>query len=429
MGSWTEHVVWWHVYPLGFLGAEQSAPAGAGTRHRLPNLVGWLDYLVQLGANGLALGPVFASETHGYDTIDHLRIDPRLGDEADLDALLSAGRERGVRVLLDGVFNHVGRSHPRFVAALEHGPDSPEGRWFRWNERGEPVGFEGHGALVTLNHDNPEVAEHVADVMIHWLDRGASGWRLDAAYAVPPEFWRRVLPRVRERHPDAWFLGEMIHGDYADYVERSGLDSVTQYELWKSVWSSLRDGNLFELEWTLRRHSELLSHFLPYTFVGNHDVTRIASTLPADALEAALALLFVLPGIPSVYYGDERGMRGVKEDRAGGDDAVRPAYPATPDELPAEGEHLLDLHRRLIGLRRRHAWLTRAEVRVEDLANESATIVAGERGGAGRVVLVLNLGRTPIPAPAAEGMRVDVSSTGGAIGSAVPPRGWAIYTR
>jgi glycosidase len=163
--------------------------------------------------------------------------------------------------------------------------------------------------------------------------------------------------------------------------------------------------------------------------VGNHDVTRIASTLPADALEAALALLFVLPGIPSVYYGDERGMRGVKEDRAGGDDAVRPAYPATPDELPAEGEHLLDLHRRLVGLRRRHAWLTRAEVRVEDLANESATIVAGERGGAGRVVLVLNLGRTPIPAPAAEGMRVDVSSTGGGIGSAVPPRGWAIYTR
>jgi len=428
MGSWTEHVVWWHVYPLGFLGAEQTARTAAESEHRLPVLVDWLDYLVQLGANGLALGPVFASETHGYDTVDHLRIDPRLGDDADMDALFAAARSRGVRVLLDGVFNHVGRSHPRFRAALEHGRESAEGAWFRWDDRGEPVAFEGHGALVTLNHDNPEVADHVADVMIHWLDRGASGWRLDAAYAVPPEFWRRVLPRVRERHPDAWFLGEMIHGDYADYVERSGLDSVTQYELWKSMWSSLRDGNLFELEWTLRRHAELLPRFLPYTFVGNHDVTRIASTLPPDALTAAIALLFVLPGIPSVYYGDERGMRGVKEDRAGGDDAVRPAYPAGPDALPADGEPLLDVHRRLIGLRRRHPWLTRADVRVEDLANESATIVATEPGGPGRVVLVLNLGSVAVRASRAGGLRVDVSSTGGDIGSTVPARSWAVYT-
>jgi cyclomaltodextrinase len=427
MASWTEHAIWWHVYPLGFLGAEQSAGADEDVRHRLPTLVDWLDYLVQLGANGLALGPVFASETHGYDTVDHLRIDPRLGDDADLDALLAAAGERGVRVLLDGVFNHVGRSHARFVAALEHGPDSADGRWFRWDDGGQPIGFEGHGALVTLNHDNPEVADHVADVMIHWLDRGAAGWRLDAAYAVPPEFWRRVLPRVRERHPDAWFLGEMIHGDYADYVERSGIDSVTQYELWKSVWSSLRDRNLFELEWTLRRHAELLPRFLPYTFVGNHDVTRIASTLPSDTLPAALALLFVLPGIPSVYYGDERGMLGVKEDRAGGDDAVRPAYPADPAGLSDKGEGLLDLHRRLIGLRRRHAWLARAEVRVEDLTNESATIVATERGGPGRVLLALNLGSTGVPAPRSEGLALEVSSTGGDPGATVPPHGWAIY--
>ena len=174
--------------------------------------------------------------------------------------------------------------------------------------------------------------------MTHWLDRGADGWRLDAAYAVPPSFWAQVLPQVRERHPEAYVVGEVIHGDYARVVTESGIDAVTQYELWKAVWSSLNDGNLHELAHALGRHDGFLDTFVPLTFVGNHDVTRIASRLTDPRhLPHALAVLFTVGGTPSVYAGDEQAFTGVKEDRAGGDDAVRPPFPETPAGLAPFG--------------------------------------------------------------------------------------------
>src|SRR5690606_33813042 len=265
--DWVRHAVLWHLYPLGFLGAERTrAEAGDEVRHRLPALEPWLDHAVELGASGLLLGPVFASSTHGYDTTDHLSVDPRLGDEDDLVALFAAAHERGLRVVLDGVFNHVGQDFPVFRRALAEGPASPAARWFRlhWPAPAAPDGggppthddFEGHAALVALNHAEPAVAEYVEQAMSYWLDRGADGWRLDAAYAVPPSFWRPVLERVRARHPEAYVFGEVIHGDYAAIVEESGMDAVTQYELWKAVWSSLNDRNAWELEHALRRHAE-----------------------------------------------------------------------------------------------------------------------------------------------------------------------------
>jgi cyclomaltodextrinase len=395
--GWTDHVIWWQVYPLGFVGAERTAPpAGAAPVHRLDRLEAWLDYAIELGCDGLALGPVFAAETHGYDTVDHFRIDPRLGDAEDFDKLVSAAHARGLRVLLDGVFHHVGRGFPRFAEAT--GPDSPAGRWFRWRD-GRPEVFEGHEHLVALDHSEPAVAEYVTRVLRHWLDRGADGWRLDAAYAVPPEFWRRVLPEVRAAHPDAWFVGEVIHGDYPAYVRDGGLDSVTQYELWKAIWSSLRDRNFFELAWALDRHNALLEEFVPMTFTGNHDVTRLASTLDEPAhLAHAVALLCLLGGVPSVYAGDEQAFRGVKEDRAGGDDAIRPEFPATPAGLAPHGWDTYRLHQRLLGLRRRHPWLTRSRSRIEHLTNQAVAIRAVPPAGPG-LLLLLNLGDEPYRFP------------------------------
>ncbi|MEU4190373.1 alpha-amylase family protein [Kribbella sp. NPDC026611] len=366
---WADHAIWWQVYPLGFTGAEPTAQRAV--TQRLPQLENWLDYLVELGCSGLLLGPVFASETHGYDTIDHFQIDPRLGDDADFDRLVAKAHARGIRVALDGVFNHVARSFA--------GPHE----WFRGTDT-----FEGHEHLVALDHSRPEVAQYVGDVLKHWLARGVDAWRLDAAYAVPAEFWRSVLPRAE--YPDAWYFGEVIHGDYAGYVAKSGLDSITQYELWKAIWSSLNDGNFFELSYALGRHNALLDTFVPQTFVGNHDVTRIATKLTDDRhLGHALAILFLVAGIPSVYAGDEQAFRGLKEDRAGGDDAIRPAFPPTPDKLAPDGRPTYRLHQDLIGLRRRNAWLTRARTTVEHLTNQTLALRSTHDDAS--VLLLLNV--------------------------------------
>src|ERR1700712_2319965 len=388
MPEWVQDAVWWHVYPLGFVGAERDAPADGAVTPRLGTLTGWLDYAVELGANGLALGPGFAASTHGYDTIDHSRIDPRLGDDAAFDALVAAAHDRGLRVLLDGVFNHVGREHPAFRAVLEQGPAAPTADWFRlrWPDGpdAEPQydTFEGHGQLVALEHSTPAVADWVTDVMTSWLDRGADGWRLDAAYAVPPSFWTTVLPRVRERHPDAYVVGEVIHGDYARVVAESGMDAVTQYELWKAIWSSLNDGNLHELAHALGRHDGFLDSFVPLTFVGNHDVTRIASRLTDPAnLPHALVVLFTVGGTPSVYAGDEEAFTGVKEAGAGGDAAVRPPFPDGPDELAPYGWPTYRLHQELIGVRRRHRWLHRARTTVLHRDNRQLSYAAAADGG------------------------------------------------
>jgi cyclomaltodextrinase / maltogenic alpha-amylase / neopullulanase len=287
--TWARPATWYHLYPLGFLEAEPRNPsplaADIPVRHRLRALEPWLDYLVDLGVHGLLLGPVFASESHGYDTVDYFRVDPRLGDEDDLIRLCDACHRRGLRVLLDGVFNHVARSFPPFADVLAHRAESRYAGWFRLDfETPGPDGFayetfEGHRQLVALNHAEPAVLELATAVACHWLERGADGLRLDAAYAVPPTFWAAFARQVRARCPDACLLGEVIHGDYARFVRESTLDAVTQYELWKAIWSALSDRNLFELAHALGRHQGFLDVFQPLTFVGNHDVTRIASQL------------------------------------------------------------------------------------------------------------------------------------------------------
>ncbi|MBA8794655.1 glycosidase [Friedmanniella endophytica] len=437
--DWADTVIWWQVFPLGFAGAPAEGLPEAGDGDVADGLPGegWLDHLVDLGCNGLALGPVFAAQSHGYDTLDHHAVDRRLGDTQTLRTLLDRCRARGVRVLLDGVFNHLGRDHPIARRAIEAGPDSEPGRWLRWTAGPagwpEPEVFEGHSRLVVLNHDNPQVADLVVDVLDHWLDAGADGWRLDAAYAVPAPFWAQVLPRVRERHPDAWFVGEVIHGDYAGYVEASGLDAVTQYELWKAVWSSLRERNFFELDWTLRRHAELLTSFVPLTFLGNHDVTRIASQLgDRRLLPHAVALLCLLPGVPSVYYGDEFGLEAVKEERLGGDDAIRPAFPDDPAELEERpGGGVEDLYRMLIAVRRRHPWLVDAELRTEDLSNEQVAVVLTARAGAehGRLALLLNVGEKSAELVPGDGDWTVVERSPGDPGrgpSVVGAHGWSV---
>jgi glycosidase len=431
MTDWPEHAIWWQLHPISFTGAEPAATAA--TEHRLTRIEAWLDYLVDLGCNGLALGPVFASETHGYDTVDHFRIDPRLGTDEEFGHLAEQCRARGVHLLLDGVFNHVGRGFGAFQDVLAHGRSSRYASWFRVDfDADGPDGFgyadfEGHRNLVALNHAEPAVQDYVARVMAHWLDRGASGWRLDAAYAVPLPFWHAVTDRVRAAHPDPWLVGEMIHGDYVAAVRDGGLDSVTQYELWKAIWSSLNDGNFFELAHALTRHNAYAAAFLPQTFAGNHDVTRLASRLTDPGfLPHALAVLFTVAGSPSVYAGDEQAFRGVKYDRAGGDDEIRPAFPPAPDELAPDGWPTYRLHQDLIGLRRRHPWLARAATEVLTLRNETLAYRALHPDGGPDLAVLLNVSADKVTfdfhgRPARYLLGSDAAASG-----VVDPHGWAI---
>jgi len=387
--AWASTAIWYSVYPLGACGAPIRDADGPGVQHRLPRLLPWLDHIVALGANGLALGPVWRSQTHGYDILDHDSIDPRLGDESDFDELVEACHRRGVRVLLDGVFNHVSSLHPD-VQAARLDPGSPASRLFR-HDPTRPDGlsrFEGHDGLVEYDHSHPAVADRVASTMLHWLGRGADGWRLDAAYRVPRPFWASVLARVQAEYPQCLTVAEVLHGNYAGFAWETGADSVTAYELWKALWSSLHDHNPHELVWAAHRYvAGLAEHpgsFLPWTFVGNHDVNRIASQVGRHDAVVATALLATLPGMPAIYYGDEFGWKAEKQERLGGDDAIRPALPVTPDlaisgapdepgrpavreDAPADdlpAAEVVRQHQLLFGLRRRYPWLTWADVTV-----------------------------------------------------------------
>ncbi|MCH9728142.1 MAG: DUF3459 domain-containing protein [Actinomycetia bacterium] len=426
--NWVEHVIWWQIYPLGFLGAYPADPAPTPDEHRIRRIVDWLDYAVELGTSGLALGPMFASRSHGYDTTDHFRLDPRLGDDTDFDHLVTQAHNRGLSILLDGVFNHVGTDFPRYRDAAGGGDTS----WFQMRDD-KFLTFEGHDGLIALDHGHAEVVDYTVNVMCHWLGRGVDGWRLDAAYAVPEAFWAQVLSRVRRQFPQAWFVGEVIHGDYSAYVRATGFESVTQYELWKAIWSSLNDANFHELDWALARHNQFMDTFVPMTFIGNHDVTRIASMLTnPDHVEHALAILLTTGGTPSVYAGDEAAYRGIKEERFGGDDAVRPEFGSPHEGVGQHGQRVFRAHQHLIGLRRRHPWLHTARTTPLRVTNHEYVYVT--QNGDNALVVALNVGSEamPVSLPEYGFAAAEVVAGSGAPGlevlidAVIPAHGWRV---
>lgn len=420
------------MYPLGFVGSDTTGADRSPTL-RLLDLIPWLDHLLDLGANGLILGPVFASSSHGYDTIDWFTVDPRLGSEVELVTLMDAAHARGIKIMLDGVFNHVGPEYAPLISVRDN-LAAENTDLFRLEADGSFATFEGHGGLIALNHASPEVARTVSDVLSYWAERGADAWRLDAAYAVPSTFWATVLSPLRICHPDMYIVGEVLHGDYVAAVHDGGLDTVTQYELWQGIWHSLEEVNLHELDWALARHNKFLEHFVPFTFVGNHDVTRIASQIGDERHhDHAIVLLFVLGGTPSVYYGDELGLRAVKEERAGGDDAIRPAFPSGSKisldlGIANADPEVLALHQLLIGVRRRHQWLHTARSRTVSVTNGSIVLemTGSDPGQAVLVALNLNDDELQVFDPEPGGWITGRDAGLIAGGLSVGPHGWAI---
>ena len=335
MSGWARDAVFYHIYPLGFCGAPEYNDFGASVP-RLDKLHGWIGHLKDLGGTALYLGPVFQSTKHGYDTADYFRIDSRLGNNEGFAKLCGALHEAGIKVVLDGVFNHVGRDFWAFRDVRERGQGSPYCGWFHDLNFGGPspmgdpfwyTAWQGHYELVKLNLRNPDVVRHLLDAVGMWMDTfHIDGLRLDAADCVDFDFFRALKGFVKARDPDFWLMGEIIHGDYARWANPELLDSVTNYECWKGLWSAHNTRNYFEIAHSLHRQfgpGGIYRGLALYNFAENHDVDRLASTLTDKRhLKNVYTLLYTMPGLPSLYYGGEWAVEGVRSKTS--DAVLRP---------------------------------------------------------------------------------------------------------
>jgi len=303
---------------------------------RLEQLYSWIDHLLYLGVNAVCLGPVFESTSHGYDTADYYNVDRRLGSNAILSELTSAMHEKGIRVILDAVLNHVGRDFWAFRDVREHQERSVYRDWFQdldfgkrssFNDPFTYAGWNGHYDLVKLDIGNPEVKKRLFEAVGMWIKEfNLDGFRLDAANFMDIAFLRELGAFCRKLRPDFWLMGEVVGGDYRRWANAETLDSVTNYECYKGLYSSHVDRNYFEIAYAFNRQfgdDGLYCNVPLYNFADNHDVNRVASLLENPAhLHTLYCLLFTMPGVPSIYYGSEWGIHGRRSSRD--DTALRP---------------------------------------------------------------------------------------------------------
>lgn len=340
---WAYESVFYQIYPLGFCGApfeNDGVPA-----HRILKVKEWIPHMKKLGINAIYFSPVFESDTHGYNTRDYTKIDCRLGTNEDFKEVCGALHEEGIKVVLDGVFNHVGRGFFAFQDVLKNRENSPYKDWFQINFGGNSnyndglwyEGWEGNYDLVKLNLYNPAVVEHIFSAVRGWVEEfDIDGLRLDVAYCLTQDFLRQLRSFTDGLKEEFFLVGETLHGDYNQWMNPQMLHSVTNYECYKGLFSSFNSMNMFEIvhsllrqfgpeNWTLYKGQHLLC------FVDNHDVTRIASNLTNEAhLPLIYAMAFGMPGIPCVYYGSEWGAKAHKSE---GDPALRACF-----EEPVENE-------------------------------------------------------------------------------------------
>lgn len=334
---WAYESVFYQIYPMGFCGAPYENDGVQ--EHRILKVKEWIPHMERLGADALYFSPIFESDTHGYNTRDYRKLDVRLGTNEDFAEVCKALHERGIKVVLDGVFNHVGRGFGPFQDVIKNRENSPYVNWFyridfngnsNYNDGLWYEGWEGCFDLVKLNLHNEEVVDYLLQSVKSWIEEfDIDGLRLDVAYSLDENFVKRLRHFTQEYKQDFFLLGEMLHGDYNRLMNDQMLHSATNYECYKGLYSSFNSMNMFEINhsllrqfgpenWTLYRGKHLLS------FVDNHDVTRVASILSNKKhLPLIYALNFGMPGIPCVYYGSEWGAEARKEE---GDPALRPCF-------------------------------------------------------------------------------------------------------
>jgi len=337
MENWSDKI-FYHIYPIGMCGAPKRndfcSPAGNG----LLSLINHIPRLLSLGINALYIGPLFESSSHGYDTVDYYHVDRRLGNNDDLKKLVGVFHENGISVILDAVFNHTGRDFFAFKDIKEKKENSQYKNWYskinfsqnnEYNDGFSYEGWAGHKSLAKLNLGCRDVRDHLLDAVKFWIEEfNIDGLRLDAANVISVDFLRELSSFSKNLKNNFWLMGEITEGDYRRLAHEGCLDSVTNYELYKSLWSGFHDQNIYELSWTLKRefsNGGLYQNLALYNFSDNHDVNRIASSLKDQAnLFPLYGALFCIPGIPSIYYGSEYGVYGKRSEYS--DYELRPAW-------------------------------------------------------------------------------------------------------
>lgn len=335
--EWVKDAVFYHIYPLGAFGCPRENKGLETAGHRILKLIEWIPHLKEIGVNAIYLGPIMESGTHGYDTYDYYKIDSRLGSNEDFKKVVAKCHSNGIKVVLDGVFNHVGRGHIAFSDVMKNREKSSYRDWIaglnfggnNWHNDG--LSYEcwsGAEELVKLNHRCDAVDNHILNAVGMWIDEyDIDGLRLDAADCIERGFFNRLKNFTEQKKASFWLMGEIIHGDYNIYVNENMLDAVTNYECWKGIYSSHNDHNYFEINYAMKRQwgqGGLYAGKYLYNFIDNHDVNRIATLLKdKENIYPTYTLLFTMPGIPSIYYGSEWAIEGDKNSKDG-DYALRP---------------------------------------------------------------------------------------------------------
>ncbi len=331
--KWYDKAVFYHIYPLGLCGCAKEN-TGVSESH-FDKLTDWADHAEKLGCTAIYIGPLFESVGHGYETTDYKKVDCRLGTNDDFKAFVKHCHDKNMHVIVDGVFNHVGREFFAFKDVKEKRENSAYKDWFcninfggnnEYNDGFSYDNWGGYNLLVKLNQRNPAVKDYLFDVIKFWAEEfDIDGIRLDAADVLDFDFMRdmRVFTNTNGFKEDFWLMGEVIHGDYSRWVNDETLHCVTNYELHKGLYSGHNDHNYFEIAHSVKRLLDICREKRLYTFIDNHDVERIYSKLNNKAhLYDVTLLLYTLYGIPSMYYGSEFGIEGKKEN--GSDWSLRP---------------------------------------------------------------------------------------------------------
>lgn len=398
---WAYNSVFYQIYPIGFCGAPTQNDGECVPRIR--KLLDWSGYLQELGVDSILLNPIFESDSHGYDTRDFKKIDCRLGTNDDFASVCKDLHAHGVKIVLDGVFNHVGRGFWAFKDVQEKKGDSPYKDWFHINFDGNSnyndgfwyEGWEGHFELVKLNLQNPAVADYLLECVKYWGDTfDIDGLRLDVAYSLDHGFMQRLRSYVEELKDGFVLIGEVLFGDYNLIVNERMLHSCTNYECYKGIYSSFNSMNLFEIAhslhrqfgpdpWCIYRGKHLV------TFVDNHDVTRLASILTNDKhIPLAYGLLFGMPGIPCLYYGSEWGQPG--EKAPDNDYALRPCF-----ETPMPNE-LTEYIKQLIRIRQNSDALCNGSYK--NIIIQNHQLVFERCSDTERIIVAINAADTPYTA-------------------------------